>query len=169
MQPTAPRRYKVQFTASEEVHDKLERLQELMQGDLATVIEQAVTEKLERLESKRFGKTKAPRKSVQEADTTASSRHIPAPVKRAVRERDGNRCTFVDKAGRRCTAKRRLEFHHRRPFAHGGDHSPDNIALMCPAHNTYFAERDYGRQFMRHHRRQPDRVSEPGALYGLAV
>ena len=33
-------------------------------GDLATVIDLAVTEKLERLEARRFGKAKAPRKSL---------------------------------------------------------------------------------------------------------
>ncbi len=53
-------------------------------GDLAAIIEEAVTEKLERLEAKRFGKAKAPRKNLEETDTSASSRYIPAAVKRAV-------------------------------------------------------------------------------------
>ncbi len=48
------------------------------------LLEEAVTEKIERLESKRFGKTKAPRKSLAETQTSASSRYIPAAVKRAV-------------------------------------------------------------------------------------
>jgi hypothetical protein len=66
VEPLAPARYKVAFTASAELHDKLERLRALMRskvpdGDLASIIEEAVTEKLERIESKRFGKTKAPR------------------------------------------------------------------------------------------------------------
>jgi hypothetical protein len=26
----------------------------------------------------------------------------------------------------------------------GGDHSPENITLLCPAHNRYVAEIDYG-------------------------
>src|SRR3972149_5124886 len=30
------------------------------------------------------------------ADTSPKSRYIPAPVRRAVRDRDGNRCSFVD-------------------------------------------------------------------------
>jgi hypothetical protein len=56
LQPLSPGRYKVQFTASAEFHRKLERLRALMgarvqDGDLAAVIEQAVTEKLERLEA----------------------------------------------------------------------------------------------------------------------
>ena len=39
--------------------------------DLAAIMEAAVTEKLERLEAKRFGKTKKPRKSLEEVDTLA--------------------------------------------------------------------------------------------------
>jgi hypothetical protein len=27
----------------------------------------------------------------------------------------------------------------------GGDHSPENISLLCPAHNRYVAELDYGK------------------------
>jgi predicted DNA-binding transcriptional regulator YafY len=94
----------VQFTASAELHDKLERLRALMRsqvpdGDLAAVIEQAVTEKLERLEARRFARTSAPRSVLSETDTSPSSRHIPAAVRRAVRERDGNRCRYVDVSG----------------------------------------------------------------------
>ena len=66
VQPLAPGRYRVQFTASAGLRDKLERLQALLRSsvpgaDLAAVIEDAVTEKLERLEARRFGLTKAPR------------------------------------------------------------------------------------------------------------
>ncbi len=91
--PLAPSRYKVQFTASAELHQKLERLSALMPGvDLASVVEAAVTEKLERIEAKRFGKTNNPRKSLEEADTSPGSRYISAPVRRVVYERDGGQC-----------------------------------------------------------------------------
>jgi hypothetical protein len=53
LQPLGRARYRVQFTASEALRDKLERLQALLPGaDLATLVEQAVTEKLERLEAR---------------------------------------------------------------------------------------------------------------------
>jgi hypothetical protein len=145
----APGRYKVQFTASTALRDKLERLQDLMRssvpdGDLAAVIEAAVTEKLERLEARRFARTKAPRKGLAEAQVKPSSRHIPAAVRRAVYERDGNRCRFVDEQGRRCTARDGLEYHHRHPFALGGDHSADGISILCrlcrARHNRHYAE-----------------------------
>ena len=78
-EPLAPAHYKVQFTASAEFHTKLERLRALMgssvpDGDLGTILEEAVTEKLERLESKHFAKTKAPTKSLEAQATSHASR-----------------------------------------------------------------------------------------------
>ncbi len=136
VEPLSPGRYKVQFTASAELHDKLERLAALMRaemprGDLAAIIEAAVTEKLERIEARRYAKTSASRQELADADTSPSSRHIPAAVRRAVRERDGNRCRYVDERGRRCSERDQLEFHHRHPFGMGGDHSPGNLRLLC--------------------------------------
>ena len=158
VQPLAPGRYRVQFTASAGLRDKLERLQALLRSsvpgaDLAAVIEDAVTEKLERLEARRFGLAKAPRKDLSQTETKPVSRHIPAAVRRAVHLRDGGRCRFVDEQGRRCTARHDLEFHHRHPVAMGGDHSPQGIALACKAHNLYLAEVDFGRAPIALHRR----------------
>ncbi len=169
VQPLAPARYKVQFTASAELHDKLERLRALMRsqvrdGDLAVIIEQAVTEKLERLEARRFAKASAPRKGLAETDISPSTRHIPAAVRRAVHERDGGRCRYVDEQGRRCSARDRLEYHHRQPFGLGGDHGLQNIRLMCHAHNEYMAEHDYGRKVMARYRRSGNRVGEARAF-----
>ena len=163
VEPTAPARYKVQFTASAEFRDKLERLQALMRsavpdGDLAAIIEDAITEKLQRLEARRFGLARKPRTAPLEGREVAqgrenaawpSSRHIPAAIRRAVRERDGNRCRYVDEEGRRCTARDRLEFHHRQPYGHGGGHTIENVSLVCRAHNGYLAETDYGRRGVR--------------------
>jgi len=167
--PLAPARYKVQFTASAELHDKLERLRALMRssvpdGDLAAIIEEAVTEKLERLESRRFGQTKTPRKAPPVRNTSYSSpatRHIPAAVRRAVYERDAGRCRYVDEQGRRCTARDGLEYHHRRPFGHGGDHGVENVSLVCQVHNHFLAEVDYGRRAIALHRWSRMRAFEP--------
>jgi hypothetical protein len=168
--PFSPARYKVQFTASAALHDKLERLRGLMRpqvpdGDLATIIEQAVTEKLERLEAKRFATTKAPRKKLADAHSSSSSRYIPAAVRRAVRERDGNRCRYVDAKGRRCTESKRLEYHHRHPYGLGGNHLLRNICLICHGHNMYFAAHDYGQTVMARYRRSRNGHSETATLY----
>jgi hypothetical protein len=153
VRPLAPGRYKVQFTASAELHEKVERLRALLRsrvpdGDLGAILEVAVTETLARLEARRFATTSHPRKTLPNTDTSAASRHVPAAVRRAVRERDGYRCRYVDETGRRCDERYRLEYHHVHPFGFGGDHRPENIRLMCRAHNAYLAEHDYGREAM---------------------
>jgi hypothetical protein len=157
-EPLSPARYRVQLTASAELREKLERLRALMRcsvpdGDLAAIIETAVTEKLERLEARRFGRTKSPRKIVAETDTSPRTREVPAAVKRVVGERDGDRCRYTDTHGNRCSARVRLEYHHRHTFAPGGDHSPGNVALLCRLHNRLLAESDYGREAVGRHRR----------------
>ncbi len=139
----------MQFTASTELRDKLERLRALMRstvpdGDLARVIEEAVTEKLGRLEKQRSAATGRPRKSLSETSVTPSSRYVPAAVRRAVNARDAGQCTYRDDKGRRCGARVWLQHHHRHPIGYGGDHSVDNVALLCGAHNRFLAEIDYG-------------------------
>jgi hypothetical protein len=160
MAPLAPARYKVQFTASAAFHDKLQRLKALMgtavpDGDLAKILEDAVTEKLRRLEARRFGQAMAPRSSVSREDALApQSRYPPAAVRRTVYERDGGQCRYVNARGNRCGAREQLEFHHVRAHARGGGCSPENIQLMCRAHNLRLAERDYGREHMARYRRK---------------
>jgi hypothetical protein len=163
VEPLAPARYKVCFTVGTELREKLERLQALMRstvpdGDLAKIIDVAVTRELERMEAQRFAKTRKPRKKLEHTDTAPSSRRIPAAVRRAVHQRDGGRCAYEDRRGRRCTKRHDLEFHHEKPFGRGGDHSPENLALMCRAHNTLLAEHDYGEEVMARFRRSARHV-----------
>ena len=168
VEPLAPSRYRVQFTVSAEFHDKIERLAALMPGaDLVSMMEAAVTEKLERLEAKRHGKVKNPRKSVEEAATAPGVRGISAPVKRFVWERDQAQCTFESADGRRCPERRGLEFHHDDPYGLGGDRSAQNVRLLCRAHNLYMAEMDYGKDKMDQYRRSADRVREPSPSFLL--
>jgi hypothetical protein len=152
VEPRSPARYKVQFTATEDFRDKLERLQDLMRssvpdGDLAQILEAAVTEKLARLEANRFGSATS-RRGTEGPEANGSSRHVPAAIRRAVYERDKGRCRFVDASGRRCRSRTRLELHHVHPWAMGGNSSVGNLRLMCGAHNAFLAERDYGASHM---------------------
>jgi hypothetical protein len=142
IEPLSPGRYKVQFTATAELRDKIERLTALMRsevpsGDLAQILERAVTEKLARLEAKRYGATQAPKQTLPATDTRIApiSRHIPAAVRRAVYERDGDRCRFVDEHGRRCSERSRLEFHHRRPFGMG-ETTASTTSACCARRTT---------------------------------
>jgi hypothetical protein len=118
-------------------------------------------ETLERLEDKRFGKTKNPRKSLEEADTAPGVRGISAAVRRLVWERDGGQCTYETAEGRRCPAREGVEFHHNEPYGLGGDRSANNIRLLCSTHNGYMAELDYGKDKMDRYRRAADHVREP--------
>jgi hypothetical protein len=152
IQPLAPERYGVQFTAGAELRRKLERLQRLMSSDLAEVIERAVSEKLERLEKKRFGLTKSPRKQSLPEDQPTTTRYVPLALKRAVYYRDEGRCRYTDAAGQRCKERDWLEYHHRFPYALGGQHTLRDVCLMCHAHNQYEADRDFGRDVMARHR-----------------
>jgi hypothetical protein len=168
MTPIAPHRYKVQFTAGAELHGKIERARALLRrqipdGDLAAVVDRAMSLLLRELERARFAGTPAPRKNVDEVDATPRSRHIPDPIRRAVWERDGGQCTFRDRHGRRCPARERIEFHHVTPFAQGGDHGIDNVRLACSLHNAYQAELDYGAAFMTARRRRESRQARPGS------
>ncbi len=148
-EPLAPDRYCVQFTASRELRDKLERLRVLKRstvpdGDLATIIEAAVTNELARLERRKSARTEKPRTSLAQTDVRPSSRHVPAAVRRDVSARDGDQCAYRDDQGRRCSARVWLEHHHRHPYGYGGDHSVGNLALLCHAHNRYLERIDYG-------------------------
>jgi hypothetical protein len=123
-------------------------------GDLARILETAVTEALERREARRFAKVKRPRKTIAEANTSASSSpYISAPVRRSAHASDDGRCRFVSSGGRRCGTSRDVQYHHAVPWARGGEPSPDNIQMMCRTHNVYLATRDYGEAVMARFRR----------------
>ncbi len=126
-----------------------------------------MSEKLERLEAKRFGKTNHPRTNAEDADTSPGVRGIAAAVKRVVWVRDGGQCTFVSGDGRRCPERHRLEYHHDDPYGRGGDRSANNIRLMCECHTLYMAELDYGKEKMDAYRRSADRVGEPAPSFQL--
>src|SRR5262245_2887862 len=161
VEPLSAATYKVQFTAGAELHDKLERLRALLRheipdGDLAVVIDKAVTEKLERLEARRFARVKSPRKEAARREPALASRYLSAAVRRAVDLRDKGQCRFVDAQGRRCPERNQLEYHHRLPYGRGGGPGLSNICLMCRTHNRLMAELDYGEEAMsRYGRRRP--------------
>jgi len=112
-----------------------------------------------------------PQKAPHEATPapTASrgrGRHVPAIVRRAVFERDGGRCTYVDERGERCRETCCLELHHRHPFGKRGTHTAANLTLHCPAHNALAAELDFGLEKMAERRdplRHESRAAEERA------
>ena len=66
----------------------------------------------------------------------ASGRAIPAAVRRQVWQRDGGRCTYLDRrTGRRCNSRHLIEIDHILPYALGGGADPANLRLLCHAHH----------------------------------
>jgi hypothetical protein len=76
--------------------------------------------------------------------TEPRSRHIPAETRATVFERDGHRCSFVAADGTRCRATRNLQIDHVQPFALGGSNEPQNLRVLCAAHNRRAAEHVFG-------------------------
>jgi hypothetical protein len=66
--------------------------------------------------------------------------------------RAGYRCSFVGVDGVRCTETAHLQIDHISPVALGGSSVPDNLRVLCPAHNTLEAERLLGRDRMARYR-----------------
>jgi hypothetical protein len=147
-------RFKVQFTATEEYVNLLERAAALLShsnehNGIEEIHLRALRGLVEQLEKRRYGTATQISKAEDVAKPAPQraprpSRHIPARVRRAVFERDGARCTYVDGAGQRCRETHHLELHHIEPFARRGAHDIANLTLHCKAHNALAAERDFG-------------------------
>lgn len=185
--PLSGETFKVQFTASRVLRDKLQQAQDLLRhrvpdGDVPAIIERALDLLIEEVKKERFGMGRKARPApnvATEAEQLSGpgggtpcpeppqpsvSRYIPDAIKRAVYERDGGRCTFVDERGRRCTATAALEFDHVEGFARTRKHGTDGIRLLCRAHNQHAAEQLYGRAFTERARGARDPPStRPGA------
>jgi len=146
VRPLATGRYEIRFTASAGTCEKLRLAQDLLRhtipnGDVAEIVDRALTALLEDLARKKFAATSRPRAG---RARSGHSRYVPAAVKRAVWLRDGGRCGFVGKNGRRCSERGFLEFDHVKPHAARGKPTVDNIQLRCRAHNAYEADLYYG-------------------------
>ena len=160
--PLAPDRYRLQVTLTRQTHDKLRQAQALARhmlpdGDVGAILNHALTLLIDHLERRRFARVASPRPSA--GGSNASSRHIPAAVRRAVWQRDQGRCAFVGRAGR-CRETAFLELHHVEPYAAGGGPTVDNIQLRCRAHNQYEAHLFFTDTLVRE---RPERYS-PGLL-----
>jgi hypothetical protein len=149
LEPLSEKRYRMELTVTTEIRDKLRRAANLMShrnpsGDMAEVLDAALTALLAKLEKERLAKTDRPRKASPPAD--------PGTVTRAARretfERDGERCAFVDTEGNRCPSLAFLEMEHRDPRARGGRGTSDNTSVYCRSHNRLAAEEAFGREFI---------------------
>lgn len=151
--PLAPGRYKLQLTLGQSAHDKLRQLQDLLahqiqNTDPAVIVELALDALLTEVQKRKIGSTDRPRSAKPTRRSGRRVRAIPVTFRREVWKRDQGRCTFEGEDGHRCNETRGLEFAHLKPWGQGGEHSVENLALRCRAHNALEADRDYGASTM---------------------
>ena len=161
-EPITEQRYELRFCVNRKVMHKLEQAKVLLSGKYraGVKLEQVLDEALEHFLNKRSPLRRIKRreqrltKKVKVAslkpvtENTKPSRHIPQELKDKVYQRDQGQCTFVSPEGKRCEEKHCLQYHHILPFALGGKHHLENLALRCACHNHYQAELDYGAEFI---------------------
>jgi hypothetical protein len=154
-------RFRVEFTASGELYEKIERARELLShsvpsGDLEAVFERALDALIASEMRRRTGAGKR-RKARALGE---GSRHVPVEVARVVWERDGARCAFVDAEGRRCTERKFLTLEHRVPHALGGASTVENVCLLCAGHNRYTAREVFGVAYVEQKRTERVETAE---------
>jgi hypothetical protein len=151
----------VRFVVSKELDAKLERIKNLtshkkFNPSYAELIEMMADMVLDRIdpEKKRKSNSKSfelpPPAEVRKRISGTATRYIRAETKRAVFERAGSRCEYVDKDTKhRCEETKCLQIDHVIPFAHGGNNDLTNLQLLCAAHNRFRAIQTYGLEKMK--------------------
>ena len=106
------------------------------------------------IRSEKRGSHKKSRAKKKNTSNSKQSRYIPQSVRDEVYTRDGGRCTYVGTNGKRCPEDNYLQVDHIVPFARGGKNTVNNLRLLCPRHNMFVAEKEYGKKHMMQFRRR---------------
>lgn len=122
---------RIEFTASDRLMAKLNRLKELMahknyEGRFDLLFEELADRALAQLEPA----NDAPALSTCQVK---NSRYIPESVKRSLPWKDG--CNFRGETGRRCGSRYGLQMDHIIEFSQGGTNARENLQLLCGPHN----------------------------------
>lgn len=145
----------IQFVADGQLMKKIEKLKNLLahqnyEGRYDKLFEKVVDMALEKLdpEQREMRRMKKTPTTTSESDVIASpegakqSRYIPQTIRDQVWVRDHGECQYRDPVtGRICGSKHGVQLDHIKPYSQGGDHSPQNLRLLCGSHNRYRAER----------------------------
>ncbi|MBI3017204.1 MAG: hypothetical protein HYY62_04315, partial [Deltaproteobacteria bacterium] len=155
VKPIAPKRFKVEFSASEELTKKIQRAKEILRhkypkGNLEDIIDEALELLLEKKDPERKIK-RASEKEILRAERPQNdaavrndNRYIPQAIQREVYKRDEGQCSYRSSEGKQCGERNFLELDHVWPFALGGDSMPENLRLLCRTHNQWRSERTFG-------------------------
>ncbi len=109
------------------------------------------------------------------AEAKERSRYIPSETRERVLHQAGYRCEFVGSDQHRCGVRTGLQIDHVVPFSKDGSNDETDLRALCPTHNAWYAEQEFGAEFMRSKiaasRKssgpidQPTRVREPRPQY----
>jgi len=156
--PLAADRYEIRFTIDAATYEKLRFAQNLLghavpSGSIAELFRRGLGALVAETLKKRFGLGSKPKiargRQARPSRRIISLRYIPAPIRRAVWERDGKQCTAVSPDGKRCEERKFLEFDHIIPVARGGKPTVEGLRMLCRAHNQLEAERAFGTRFVK--------------------
>jgi hypothetical protein len=130
-------------------------------GDRLKLAKRAFRTFIEEEEKKRRAATERPRPGPAKPTKT-----IPRASTRAMFERHGEQCCYVDATtGERCPSRVYIQRDHRRMRVHGGTHDPENLQPMCGPHNRFLAALALGRTRIERairHRQQRRETDEDG-------
>ncbi|MBO9668079.1 MAG: HNH endonuclease [Bdellovibrio sp.] len=65
------------------------------------------------------------------------SRYISTRVRQFVWKRDQGCCSYVSADGKKCGSRHQVQFDHIQQYSKGGEHSSDNLRLLCGSHNRF--------------------------------
>ena len=139
-------RLKLSFSVPEETQELIDEARQALSGKLpkgasledlfVAGLESILNEHKKKAKALGTGKSRKPKKR---------TRHIPNDIRKAVLERDKYQCTYVGENGKACCSKWNIEVDHIVNFAEGGEHTMENLRVLCRPHNQLLAEQKFGR------------------------
>lgn len=147
----AEERLRITFGAEREFLQLIEKAKQILSGKypMGASLEEVFREALRLLIEKYDPERRAERRTNEEKNSNSATkskgesshtilhRQIPIRIRDEVFKRDGGKCTYISPSGQQCQSTWDLEVDHIRPFSMGGDHSLDNLRLLCRAHNNF--------------------------------
>ncbi|MBI3018718.1 MAG: HNH endonuclease [Deltaproteobacteria bacterium] len=164
MKPLAPKRFKVEFSASEELTKKIQRAKEILrhkypQGKLEDILDDALELLLEKKDPERkIQRGQLIKKEVSQKEQgaflemplalsdTIRSRYVPEKIKQVIWKRDQGQCSYTSSEGKKCGERNFLELDHVHPWGLGGNSTLENLRLLCRTHNQWRSEKTFSYQ-----------------------
>ncbi len=138
--------------------------------ELEALMEKAklkLSEKMPEVVLKRILRDYLKPKTVRTSNVKKHTQYIPEHIKRAVRIRDNDTCTYKSTNGVHCNQRYHLEYDHIIAYAKGGSsHDINNIRLLCKVHNLMKAKQDYPNYIPREMHREQELKGQFQAAMG---